>query len=119
MPTFKVPEFLKKGAPARGGGGAGPPAGTGTRPPPFPVPDVPWVWVVKIALALLVIYAAYFWFVRRIVVDTDQVLVLLKKDGSRSLPGDQVVIPDPSKYPGGREAWQREYGNVNGILEGV
>jgi regulator of protease activity HflC (stomatin/prohibitin superfamily) len=54
-----------------------------------------------------------------VVVGPDQVLVLLKKDGGRSMPGDQIVVPDPNHYPGGPDAWRREYGGANGILEGV
>src|ERR1043165_4821902 len=44
-------------------------------------------------LAAAIIYGAYFWFVRRVVVGPGQVLVLLKKDGSLSLPTDQVIVP--------------------------
>ena len=77
------------------------------------------LFLLQLALALLVIYGAYFWFVRRVVVDPDKVLVLMKKDGDRSLPGDQVVIPDRKNYPGGPEAWEKAYGDVNGIHEGV
>src|SRR5690349_15768757 len=51
--------------------------------------------VIALVLALLFVYGAYFWFVRREVVPLGKVLVLMKKDGSRSLPGDQVIIPRP------------------------
>ena len=78
-----------------------------------------WIFLLQFALALLVIYGAYFWFVRRYVVDADKVLVLMNKDGDRSLPGDQVIIPDPKSYPGGAAAWEKAYGDVNGIHEGV
>lgn len=40
-----------------------------------------------IVLALGIIYLAYFWAIRRVVVGPDQVLALVKKNGSRSLPG--------------------------------
>src|SRR5687767_1160007 len=69
--------------------------------------------LIKVALALLVIYGAYYWLVRRVVVEPDEVLVLMKKDGGRSLPGDQVVIPDASSFPGGKDAWEKQYGDAN------
>ena len=84
----------------------------------LPLPGGPFL-LVKVLLALLVIYGAYFWLIRRVVVDPDKVLVLMKKDGDRSLDGDQVVIPDSKSYPGGRDAWEKAYGDVNGIQEGV
>src|SRR5215217_1454283 len=67
-------------------------------------------------LALLVIYGAYFWLIRRVVVGSNEVLVLLKKDGGRSLPGDQVVIPrapDAQKDPQAYEQWRKTYGDCN------
>ena len=84
----------------------------------LPLPGGPFL-LVKLVLALLIIYGAYFWLVRRVVVDPDKVLVLMKKDGDRSLGGDQVVIPDPKTYPGGPEAWEKVYGDANGIQEAV
>jgi regulator of protease activity HflC (stomatin/prohibitin superfamily) len=78
--------------------------------------------IVAGVLALLFIYAGYFWFVRRIVVGQGEVLVLLKKHGSKSLPADQIVIPKPpdrEKDPSGYTAWEAEYGDCNGILEQV
>ncbi|HEY8746827.1 MAG TPA: SPFH domain-containing protein [Tepidisphaeraceae bacterium] len=77
--------------------------------------------IVGLVLALLVVYGAYFWLVRRVVVHHGQVLVLLKKDGSRSMPGDQVVIPRPpdTKDAAAYAAWEKTYGDCNGILEQV
>jgi len=71
--------------------------------------------------AMVVIYLAYFWLVRRVVVHHGQVLVLLKKDGSRSLPGDQIIIPRPpdAKDKAAYDAWDKQYGDCNGILEQV
>ena len=43
--------------------------------------------IAALVAAVVVIYLAYFWLVRREVVHHGQVLVLLKKDGSRSLAG--------------------------------
>ena len=51
--------------------------------------------VLAALLAIGIIYAGYFWFIRRIVVGPGEVLVLMKKNGTRSLPDDQVVIPRP------------------------
>jgi regulator of protease activity HflC (stomatin/prohibitin superfamily) len=71
-------------------------------------------------LAIAVAYGLYFWLVRRVVVGNDQVLVLLRKDGSRSLPADQVIVPRPP--PPGDPAyaqWEKQYGDCNGILEEV
>ena len=48
-------------------------------------------------------------------------MVLLKKNGSQSLPGNQVVVPrapdvkDADAY----KAWQEKYADCNGILEAV
>lgn len=82
-----------------------------------------WGWVRNAAaavLALVVGYALYFWEVRRVVVPQNHVLVLLKKNGGRALPGDQVIIPRP---PAGGSAeyaaWARQYADCNGILEQV
>lgn len=117
----------------RGGGGqATPPppppypqgAGGGRGPRlPFPLPN--WfprrfgrAWVTAL-LVLVILYGGYFWLVRREVVAADYVLVLMRKNGSRSLPGDQVVIPDPTTYPGGRAAWDKQFGDCNGIMEQV
>src|SRR5579871_5630679 len=46
----------------------------------------------------------------------------MKKDGSRSLPGDQIIIPRPpdrEKDPSAYAQWEKEYGDCNGILEQV
>ncbi|HYO10855.1 MAG TPA: SPFH domain-containing protein [Tepidisphaeraceae bacterium] len=70
-------------------------------------------------LGLAIVYAGYFWFVRRVVVGPNEVLVLLKKHGSRSLPGDQVIIPrapDPKNAAAFAE-WDKTFGDCNGILE--
>ncbi|HSZ54449.1 MAG TPA: SPFH domain-containing protein [Tepidisphaeraceae bacterium] len=78
-----------------------------------------WRNLVAIILALAFIYGAYFWLIRRVVVHQGQVLVLLKKNGSRSLPGDQVVIPRPPVDPSQYAQWEKTYGDCNGILEQV
>jgi regulator of protease activity HflC (stomatin/prohibitin superfamily) len=77
--------------------------------------------IFSLILAALVIYLGYFWLERRVVVHQGQVLVLIKKDGSRSLPGDQVVVPRPPAPAdqAAYAAWEKEYGNCNGILEQV
>lgn len=75
-----------------------------------------------LAIAALVIYLAYFWFVRRVSVDSGQVLVLMKKFGDRTPDGDQVVIPrapDQKADPAGYAEWEKKYRNVNGIMEQV
>src|SRR5688500_16079252 len=86
-----------------------PPRGPGGPMRMGPAPDfrrrVSWATLVRLAVAAAIVYGAYFWLVRRQVVDADEVLVLLRKDGDRSLPGDQVVIPNPTDFPGGAEAW--------------
>jgi regulator of protease activity HflC (stomatin/prohibitin superfamily) len=84
-----------------------------------PRPGWSWGNLVTIIVGALIIYAGYFWFVRRYVVDADEVLVLLKKNGDHSLPGDQVIIPNPAGYPEGAEAWEKQYADANGILEQV
>jgi regulator of protease activity HflC (stomatin/prohibitin superfamily) len=78
--------------------------------------------VVALVLALAVVYGAYVWIYKRVVVGPHQVLVLLKKDGGRSLPGDQVIIPrrpDPAKDAAAAARWDEQFGDVNGILEEV
>lgn len=73
-------------------------------------------------------YLAYFWLVRRVVVSAGQVLVVMKKDGSRSLPGDQIIVPRPparesfasdADYHKAYDSWDTQYGDCNGILEQV
>ena len=83
-----------------------------------------WRFLVTLLLGLAVIYGAYFWLIRRVVVHRGQVLVLLKKDGSRSLPKDhkdQVIIPRPpdASKAAALAQWEKEYGDCNGILEQV
>jgi regulator of protease activity HflC (stomatin/prohibitin superfamily) len=64
-------------------------------------------------------YGGYVWFVKRIVVPQKMVLVLLKKDGWRTVPGDQVVVPArPTDAAAGAE-WDKAYAGANGILEQV
>src|SRR5215208_1343404 len=78
--------------------------------------------IVALILAAAIVYGGYFWFVRRVVVDAGHVLVLMKKNGSRSLSGDQVVIPrmpDRAKDPTAYEQWRKNFGDVNGIVEQV
>ena len=75
-----------------------------------------------LVVAATVIYSGYFWFVRRIVVGPDEVLVLLKKDGSHSLPADQIIIPrapDRQAEPQRYAEWEKTYGDINGVLEEV
>lgn len=82
---------------------------------------VPW-WgrIIAIALVWAVGYGAYFWLVRRVVVGADQVLVLMKKDGTKSLPADQVIIPRPPAAGTAEYAqWEKQYGECNGIMEQV
>ena len=99
------------------------------RPPPIP-PRIGGMFsggrfggiraLVALALVCAIVYGGYFWFVRRIVVDDGEVLVLLRKDGSKSLPGDQVIIPRPPKSDSPDYAkWQETYGDCNGIVEQV
>jgi regulator of protease activity HflC (stomatin/prohibitin superfamily) len=99
------------------GGGGGP---RRPGPPPLPRPNLAPT-LMMVIVAALIIYGGYFWFVRRVVVGPGQVLVLLKKDGSRSLPGDQVIVPKPpdSKDQAKYDAWEKQYGDCNGILEQV
>ena len=71
--------------------------------------------LILFGIALLVIYAGYFWLVRRIVVGPGEVLVLLKKDGSRSLPADQIIIPRAPDRVKDAEAfarWDKAYGDL-------
>jgi regulator of protease activity HflC (stomatin/prohibitin superfamily) len=77
--------------------------------------------LLSLLLVAAILYGGYFWFVRRVVVGPDEVLVVLKKDGSRSLEGDQIIIPRPPdpKDASASAAWEQAYGDVNGILEAV
>src|SRR5205085_6426080 len=108
--TETPPPFTKRpDAPNGGRGGRGSPPRSLADWRSLPLPKGPGL-IVRVLLALAIIYGAYFWLIRRVVVDPDKVLVLMKKDGSRSLAGDQLVIPDPKIYPGGPDAWEKEYG---------
>ena len=77
--------------------------------------------IVVLAVAAIALYGSYFWLIRRVVVHQGQVLVLIRKDASLSLPGDQVIIPRPpdSKDSAAYEQWEKTYGDCNGILEQV
>jgi regulator of protease activity HflC (stomatin/prohibitin superfamily) len=84
-------------------------------------------WIQKILSVLLVLgigYGLFIWEVYRVVVQPNQVLVLLKKNGAKSLPGDNIIIPrppDPSdpQYAAKYKTWNDQYGDCNGILEQV
>lgn len=108
--------------------------GRGGQPPPPPrkLPNLGLAGkAVVLALLLAVGYGIYFWEVRRVVVGQGQALVLMKKYGSRSLEGDQVIIPAPPAKPAAGDAqamarwqadhaqWEKQWGDVNGILEQV
>jgi regulator of protease activity HflC (stomatin/prohibitin superfamily) len=101
------------------GGGSDEP-GRRTGPPPLAGRGA-GPMIVGFILMLAIIYAGYFWFVRRVVVGPGQVLVLLKKDGGKSLPGDQIIIPraPDKKDQAAYDKWYEQYGDVNGILEEV
>jgi regulator of protease activity HflC (stomatin/prohibitin superfamily) len=93
----------------------------GEAPPPRPRPSAART-LVALALGALVIYGGYFWTIRRQVVPAGKVLVLMKKNGTRSLPGDQIIVPRPPDQktdPTGYDKWENQYGDVNGILEQV
>ncbi len=75
--------------------------------------------IVAVVLVVAFAYGGYYWFVKRVVVNAGEVLVLMRKDGSKSLPGDQIIIPTREGYHEGDEVWQERYGDANGILEEV
>lgn len=109
-----------------GGAGAGNRAPGGPAGPP-PTPGERYRasagkrWLVFGLIAVLV-YAIYFWEFRRIVVPPDHVLVVMKKWGTKSLPGDQIIIPrapDRAKDPAGYDKWEQQWKDYNGIYEHV
>jgi len=117
MPGIKFPKI--PGLESAGASGSPPPGNRIAMPggkPSF------WRSAIALVLAFIIIYLAYFWCIRREVVSPGEVLVLVKKNGSRSLPGNQIVIPRPpdqAKDPSGYSKWEKEYGDCNGILEQV
>src|SRR4051794_25598744 len=73
-----------------------------------PAPPSAWNWMFgrgrpgsgfRKLLAVLLVFVLgsglSFWEIRGFVVPQNHVLVLMKKNGSRSLTGDQVIIPRP------------------------
>jgi hypothetical protein len=81
-----------------------------------------WSRLVAAILVWAIGYGFYFWEVRRVVVGPGEVLVLVKKNGSSSLPGDQIIVPRPpdqQKDPAAFAQWDKQYGDCNGILEQV
>jgi regulator of protease activity HflC (stomatin/prohibitin superfamily) len=123
MTTTETPDEFPRRRYDRGGrdnsgGGGGPriPGGFGRL---GPRPN--WIkTIVALVLGFAIVYAGYFWLIRRVVVGPNEVLVLLKKNGSRSLSGDQIIIPrppDPKTNAAAHDAWARQYGDCNGILE--
>src|SRR5262245_29483699 len=96
----------------------------GGSPEPGDEPQQPrsmWPTAVAGVLLLAFLYGAYVWMIKRVVVGPGEVLVLMKKHGSTSLPGDQIIIPrapDPANQSAYAE-WEGKYGDCNGIEEGV
>jgi regulator of protease activity HflC (stomatin/prohibitin superfamily) len=76
--------------------------------------------IAGLVLAIGVAYGLYVWTVKRVEVGPGKVLVLLRKNGSKSLPGDQLVVPAPPPTGDPRYAeWEKIYGDCNGVLEQV
>lgn len=74
--------------------------------------------LVSLVVAFVAGYLVYLWFFVRISVGPDEVLILLKKDGDTSLPDTQYVIPAaPDKNSPQYAAWEKQYGDCNGIME--
>jgi regulator of protease activity HflC (stomatin/prohibitin superfamily) len=122
MSGFDVYEWVKGLRQKAAGGGRGGGGSNVSSPAPRPRPGSPWRRVIGIALVLLVCYGVYFWEIRRVVVPPDHVLVLMKKDGTKSLPEGQIIIPRPpdaKKEPALYAAWEKQYGDTNGIYEQV
>ncbi len=95
--------------------------GYSPRPPRPPRPPASMSQnLAALAVTLIIVYALYFWFFVRIAVGPDEVLVLMRKDGSKSLPGNEYVIP---KAPDAKSAeyaqWDKTYGDCNGVMEQV
>lgn len=105
---------------AGGGGGGG--VATAADPAQRPGARPGWGRLVALGVLLALAYGIYFWEFKRVVVPADHVLVLMKKHGSRGLPGDQVIIPRPpdrAKDPARYAEWEKQYADANGILEQV
>ena len=99
--------------------------GRGAQPPRMPGMSVfagrSWGSILTLlGLTLAFGYLVYYWEFRRVVVDQGHVLVLLKKNGSKSLSGDQIIIPKPPSVGTTEYAeWEKKYKDCNGILEQV
>ena len=104
----------------------------GTPPPPRRggpqgLAGWPLRWTRPALAAVLVAavgYGIYFWEFRRIVVHPNEVMVLLRKNGSRTLGGDNIIIPRPPdkadpQFAQHQREWEAAYGDCNGILEQV
>ncbi len=76
--------------------------------------------IIGLVLVIGVVYGLYFWLYRVKVVGPGEVMVLTRKDGSKSLPADQIIIPrPPADTDPAYLQWQKQYGDTNGILEQV
>src|SRR5438477_4600412 len=108
MTHVDIPTSPRRPGTGRGGDGEPPP-----RIPRFSYQRPgPIRSLIAIILALAIVYTGYFWFVRRVVVGPNEVLVLMKKDGTRSLPADQIIIPrapDGNKDPQAYATWKQNY----------
>src|SRR3954453_3614538 len=119
MAKFKMPDFhnvITSGEPNGGG-----PRSPGTATPFNPTGGLPRR-IAALLLIALIVYAGYFWFVRRVVVGPNQGLVLLRNGGSKSLPKDEIIIPRPPDQkadPAAYQKWKDRYGDCNGIVEQV
>jgi regulator of protease activity HflC (stomatin/prohibitin superfamily) len=80
------------------------------------------LFLVLLALSAGIVYLSYFWLIRRVVVGAGEILVLIRKDGTRTLGGDQIIVPRPpdaTKDASAYAQWEKDYGDCNGILEQV
>lgn len=78
--------------------------------------------IATLVLGVIVVYGGYFWMIRRVSVGRDEVMVLMRKNGTKSLPEGQIIIPrmpDATKDAKAYEAWKQTYGDCNGIQEDV
>ena len=118
MANYRIP-----GSPGDADDDADRPLSGARRPPQLPGRSVGlWGMLAFLVAFALVASLLYFWFLVRTVVGSGEVLVLLKKDGSASLPGDQTVIPAPpdeKAAPDKYAEWEKRYGDANGIMEQV
>ena len=102
---------------ARSGGPPPMPRGPGDMQPAPYRRDFSWGMLVRLAVASAIVYAGYFWFVRRLSSMPTRCWCCSEGRATTASPATRSSSRTRPSFPGGRDAWEKEYGDCNGIVE--